>query len=136
MGAGLAAISGVLIASEQTLSAITLTLLVINAYAVAVVGRLRSLPGAFLGAVILGLAESYATGYINPEYAIGPISLANLRSAIPAIMLFVVIMIQPEARLRAHGVARPRSPMRLAVATPRIVGRRVPGRWSQRPSAR
>ena len=39
IGAGLAAVSGVLIASEQTLSAVTLTLLVINAYAVAVVGR-------------------------------------------------------------------------------------------------
>ena len=113
MGAGLAAISGVLIASEQTLSATTLTLLVINAYAVAVVGRLRSLPGAFLGAVILGLAESYATGYINPAYSIGPISLQNLRTAIPAIMLFIVIMVQPEARLRSHGIARPRSPMRL-----------------------
>lgn len=113
MGAGLAAISGVLIASEQTLSAVTLTLLVINAYAVAVVGRLRSLPGAFLGAVILGLVESYATGYINPNYSLGPISLANLRSAIPAIMLFIVILAQPEARLRAHGVARPRSPMRI-----------------------
>ena len=113
MGAGLAAISGVLISSEQTLSATTLTLLVINAYAVAVVGRLRSLPGVFLGAVILGLAESYATGYINPENSIGPISLANLRSAIPAVMLFIVIIIQPEARLRANGVSRPRSPMRV-----------------------
>ena len=113
LGAGLAAVSGVLIASEQTLSAITLTLLVINAYAVAVVGRLRSLPGAFLGAVVLGLAESYATGYIDPSIAVGPVSLQNLRTAIPAVMLFVVILIQPEARLRAHGVSRPRSPMRV-----------------------
>ncbi len=112
IGAGLAAVSGVLIASEQTLSAVTLTLLVINAYAVAVVGRLRSLPGAFLGAVVLGLAESYATGYIDPSVAVGPISLQNLRTAIPAVMLFVVIMVQPEARLRAHGVSRPRSPAR------------------------
>lgn len=112
LGAGLAAVSGVLIASEQTLSAVTLTLLVVNAYAVAVVGRLRSLPGAFLGAVVLGLAESYATGYIDPSYALGPVSLQNLRTAIPAVMLFVVILVQPEARLRAHGVSRPRSPVR------------------------
>jgi branched-chain amino acid transport system permease protein len=122
VGAGLAAISGVLIASEQTLSAVTLTLLVINAYAVAVVGRLRSLPGVFLGAVILGLAESYATGYINPENSIGPISLQNLRSAIPAIMLFVVILLQPEARLRANGVSRPRSPMRVPSQSLAIYG--------------
>ena len=95
LGAGLAAVSGVLIASEQTLSAVTLTLLVVNAYAVAVVGRLRSLPGAFLGAVVLSLAESYATGYIDPSYALGPVSLQNLRTAIPAVMLFVVILVQP-----------------------------------------
>jgi branched-chain amino acid transport system permease protein len=122
LGAGLAAMSGVLIASEQTLSAVTLTLLVINAYAVAVVGRLRSLPGAFLGAVVLGLAESYATGYIDPSYSLGPISLQNLRTAIPAVMLFVVILVQPEARLRAHGVTRPRSPMRPPSQTTAIWG--------------
>jgi branched-chain amino acid transport system permease protein len=112
MGAGLAAISGVLISTEQTLSAVTLTLLVINAYAVAVVGRLRSLPGVFLGAVILGLAESYAVGYLPQNASLGPISLVNLRSAIPAIMLFVVILLQPEARLRAHGATRPRTAVR------------------------
>lgn len=122
IGAGLAAVSGVLIASEQTLSAVTLTLLVINAYAVAVVGRLRSLPGAFLGAVILGLVESYATGYINPSTTIGPISLQNLRSAIPAIMLFIVILLQPEARLRAGGVSRTRPPLPLPSQRTAVIG--------------
>jgi branched-chain amino acid transport system permease protein len=106
LGAGMAAISGVLIASEQTLSATTLTLLFINAYAVAVVGRLRSLPGAFLGAIILGLLQSYAIGYIPQDAMVGPISLQSLQQAIPAIMLFVVIVLQPQTRLRAHGVSR------------------------------
>ncbi|MBS1837548.1 MAG: ABC transporter permease, partial [Actinobacteria bacterium] len=122
LGAGLAAVSGVLIASEQTLSAITLTLLVINAYAVAVVGRLRSLPGAFLGAVILGLAESYATGYVNASTALGPVSLQNIRTAIPAVMLFVVILVQPEARLRAHSIDRSRAPARPASQSTAIWG--------------
>lgn len=106
LGAGMAAISGVLIASEQTLSATSLTLLFINAYAVAVVGRLRSLPGAFLGAIILGLLQSYAIGYIPQEAMVGPISLQSLQQAIPAIMLFVVIVLQPQDRLRAHGASR------------------------------
>ena len=106
IGAGMAAISGVLIASEQTLSATSLTLLFINAYAVAVVGRLRSLPGAFLGAVILGLAQSYAIGYIPQDATLGPVSLQSLQLAIPAIMLFVVMVLQPQDRLRAHGVSR------------------------------
>jgi len=122
LGAGLAAVSGVLIAPEQTLSAITLTLLVVNTYAVAVVGRLRSLPGAFLGAVILGLAQSYATGYVNQTASIGPISLQNLPAALPAIMLFIVILLQPEARLRAHGVSRPRTALRVPSQTTAVVG--------------
>ena len=122
LGAGLAAISGVLYSTEQTLSAITLTLLVVNTYAVAVVGRLRSLPGAFLGAVILGLAQSYVTGYINPGLTIGPIALGNLAAALPAIMLFIVLLVQPEERLRAHGVERPRNPIRVPSQTVAIVG--------------
>ena len=112
LGACLASVSGVLIASEQTLSATNLTLLFINAYAVAVVGRLRSLPGAFLGAVILGLVQAYAIGYIPQSATIGPISLQSLQQAIPAIMLFVVMVLQPQDRVRAHGSTRRTEPMR------------------------
>ncbi|HTO01870.1 MAG TPA: ABC transporter permease [Microthrixaceae bacterium] len=106
LGASMAAVAGVLIASEQSLSSTGLTLTFINAYAVAVVGRLRSLPGAFLGAIILGLAQAYAIGYIPSDAAIGSISLSNLPDAIPGIMLFVVIVLQPQSRLRAHGMSR------------------------------
>ena len=122
LGAALAAVSGVLYSTEQTLSAVTLTLLVVNTYAVAVVGRLRSLPGAFLGAVILGLAQSYVTGYINPELTLGPIALGNLAAALPAIMLFTVLLLQPEARLRSHSVVRPRSPVPVPSQRTAVVG--------------
>lgn len=106
LGAMMAAISGVLIASEQSLSATGLTLLFINAYAVAVVGRLKSLPGAFLGALILGLAEAYTIGYIPNDATLGPIGLQKLPQAVPGIMLFIVIVLQPQSKLRAHGMAR------------------------------
>lgn len=106
LGAAMAAVAGVLIASEQSLSSTGLTLTFMNAYAVAVVGRLRSLPGAFLGAIILGLSQAYAIGYIPSDAAIGSISLSNFPDAIPGIMLFVVIVLQPQSRLRAHGMAR------------------------------
>lgn len=106
LGAMMAAISGVLIASEQSLSATGLTLIFINAYAVAVVGRLKSLPGAFLGSLILGLAEAYTVGYIPNSAHIGAISLQKLPQAVPGIMLLLVILVQPQSRLRAHGMAR------------------------------
>ena len=41
-----------------------LTLLVVNAYAAAMVGRRRSVPLTFVGAMVLGLTESYAVGYL------------------------------------------------------------------------
>lgn len=112
LGAGMAAIAGVLLASEQTLSATTLTLLLLNAYAVAVVGRLRSLPGVFLGAVILGLAQSYVIGYLNQESTIGPVSLRAVSQALPPIMLFAVMLLQPQDRLTAKGTARRVAPSR------------------------
>lgn len=112
LGAGMAAVAGVLLASEQTLSATTLTLLLLNAYAVAVVGRLRSLPGVFLGAVILGLAQSYVIGYLDQEATIGPISLRAVSQALPPLMLFVVMVLQPQDRLVAKGTVRRSVPSR------------------------
>jgi branched-chain amino acid transport system permease protein len=122
LGACLAAISGVLIASEQTLSANSLTLLFINAYAVAVVGRLRSLPGAFVGAIILGLAQSYAIGYIPQDAMLGPVSLQSLQVAIPAIMLFIVMVLQPQDRVQSHGSTRRTEPMRPPTQRLALVG--------------
>src|SRR5205807_143271 len=55
IGAVLAALAGILLAPVVTLDALTLTLLVINGYAAAIVGRLRSLPLTFAGGLVLGL---------------------------------------------------------------------------------
>jgi len=53
------------------------------------VGRLRSLPLTFLGAIILGLLQSYAIGYL--PWAIS----GQLRANHPMIYLFVVILVLP-----------------------------------------
>ena len=57
IGCSLAALAGILTAPLLTLSHTVLTLLIVNAYAAAIIGRLRSLPLTFVGAMILGLAE-------------------------------------------------------------------------------
>ena len=57
IGCSLAALAGILAAPDQGLSHTTLTLLIVNAYAAAMIGRLRNLPLTFLGAVLLGLAR-------------------------------------------------------------------------------
>lgn len=100
-GCGLAAVAGVLIAPSLGLSVTGLTLLVISAYAAAMVGRLRSLPLTYLGSVILGLAVAYTTFY-GPKFFEGdhwPVELTRLPETIPVIMLFVVLLILPRERL-------------------------------------
>ena len=104
LGSQLAALAGILVASSIRLSAIGLTLLVVNAYAAAVVGRLKSLPMTFLGAVMLGLLDAYAVGYLPTDNDY----LAAFRLAIPSLFLFVALLVVPHARLRGHSIQRVR----------------------------
>jgi branched-chain amino acid transport system permease protein len=111
LGCSLAALSGILVAERLGLEVIALTFLVVNAYAAAVVGRLTSLSLTFLGAVILGLTQSYAQGYINqnPSWMPDGIDIATpLRLAIPVLFLFITLLLLPNAPLRTHGLPRSR----------------------------
>ena len=108
IGASLAAISGVLVSSQFGLKSLDLTLLIVNAFAAAAIGRLKSLPKAFLGALILGLTEAYATGYLAGGREIWGFQLDNIRFAISPLLLFAVMVIQPQERLRTGGVQRVR----------------------------
>jgi len=104
IGVACAAISGILTAGLTTLSHTSLTLLIVNAYAAAMIGRLRSLPMTFLGAMILGLADQYAISYFDETNTL----LSDLRFAFPAIVLFVVLMVMRQPRPRGHGVVASR----------------------------
>jgi len=113
IGAGLAALSGILVAPERDLGALTLTLLVVNAYAAAVVGKLKSLPLTFVGALIVGLAEAYCAAYLTGGRELAGIDLTNLRFAVSPIILFAVMVAQPQARLRTGGIQRVREQWRV-----------------------
>lgn len=108
IGCSLAALSGILFIGTLALEAGVLSLLIVNAYAAALIGRLRSLPLTFLGAVIIGLAESYWQGYRNDVSLLSSDYLATFASAIPVIILFVVLLVIPNPRLRGHGAVRQR----------------------------
>ena len=95
IGSALAALAGIMLTPVVGLSYFDLTLLVISAYAAAVVGRLKSLPWTFAGALLLGLAQSYAVGYLPPVEL-----LSGLRAAIPALFLFAALILSPQAQLR------------------------------------
>lgn len=107
LGFSLAGLSGVLLASILTLNILVLTLLVVNAYAAAMVGRLKSLPRTFLGALILGLIGSYTVGYVTPHL---PRSVTGLGESLPTIFLFVVLLALPQDRLRVGRVIGAKTP--------------------------
>jgi branched-chain amino acid transport system permease protein len=95
LGSMLAALAGILLAPLVTLSILTLTLLVINGYAAALFGRLKSLPRTAVGGVALGLLVQYAKGYF-PTSGV----LATLEPALPMVFLLLMLIISPPARLR------------------------------------
>jgi len=97
LGTALAALGGILIAPNVVLDAPSLSLLIISAYAAAIFGRLRSLPLTLLGAIVLGLTEGYLTGYL-PQSPY----LTGMRIASPALLLFVVLILLPNPRLRGR----------------------------------
>jgi branched-chain amino acid transport system permease protein len=99
VGSSLAALAGVLLVSQTGLDYYGLTFLVINAFAAAMLGRLRSLPMTYLGAILLGLAIGYS------QYVRGSQLLeTGLQFALPTLMLFLILIFVPEVRLRVGQV--------------------------------
>ncbi len=69
IGSALAAIGGLLIASHVGQINFYIGFIAgIKAFTAAVLGGIGSIPGAVLGAFVLGLTESFATGYISSDY--------------------------------------------------------------------
>lgn len=105
LGSSLAATAGILIAPVLNLEVLNLTLLVVVAYAAAVVGRLRSLPLTFGGAMLLGLLQAYTElRFLHTDRVLG------LRGALPTLLLFAVLVLLPEEKLRVGRVTGAKAP--------------------------
>lgn len=106
IGSSMAGIAGVLIASLQNaaISNLALTLLVVNAYAAAIFGRLRSLTLTFVGSIVIGLTVSYWNWVsdIGQKWR----WLSGFRVSIPVVLLFIMLVLLPHERLRGAVVAR------------------------------
>ncbi|WP_018124025.1 branched-chain amino acid ABC transporter permease [Desulfovibrio oxyclinae] len=69
VGSSLAAVGGVLIASHIGQINYYIGFIAgIKAFTAAVLGGIGSVPGAMLGALILGQTEAFATGYVSSDY--------------------------------------------------------------------
>lgn len=90
IGSALAAIAGVLLCSSYpSLVPTTGSMPGIKAFTAAVFGGIGSIPGAFLGGILLGIIEAFAKAYVSTQ-------LAN---SIVFAMLIVVLLVRPAGLL-------------------------------------
>lgn len=90
IGSALAAIAGALLCSfSPTLMPTTGSMPGIKAFTAAVFGGIGSIPGAFLGGILLGVIESMARGYISPQ----------LSNSIVFAVLIIVLLFRPTGLL-------------------------------------
>ncbi len=89
IGSALAAIAGVMLCSSYyTINPTTGSMPGIKAFTAAVFGGIGSIPGAFLGGILLGVIESIAKAYIP-----------NLANAAVFAVLIVVLVVKPSGLL-------------------------------------
>ena len=90
IGSALAAIGGILIASHIGQINFYIGFIAgIKAFTAAVLGGIGSIPGAVLGGFVLGLTESFATGYVSSDY----------EDAFAFIILIVILIFKPSGLL-------------------------------------
>ena len=94
LGSTFAALSGVLIAPSLGLDAVLLTLLVVQAFGAAAIGRFSNLSLTYVGGLVVGVAAALATKFTQPH----PV-LSGAPAAVPFVILFVVLLLTPRRRL-------------------------------------
>ncbi|CAM3180906.1 ABC transporter permease [Nocardioides dubius] len=95
IGSVTAATAGILIAPEVgNMSVEAMSLLVINSFAAAMFGRLRSISMAYVGALVVGLSLTFANQFLTFEGR-----WVGVPSNLPLILLFVVLLALPQAQL-------------------------------------
>jgi ABC-type branched-subunit amino acid transport system permease subunit len=118
LGCSFACVSGVLLVPVVGLDAVTLTLLALQVFGAAVIGRLTSLPLTYAGALIVGLGQALSTKFVA-----GHPALAGIPTSFPFIVLFAILVFSPKGRfLEAMRTER------LHVGQRRIAATRFPRR--------
>ena len=86
IGSALAAVGGLLIGCyTQQVDFYIGFLAGMKAFTAAVLGGIGSIPGAVLGAMVLGFAESFAAGYISSDY----------EDVVAFVLLIVILIVRP-----------------------------------------
>ncbi len=89
IGCALGAAAGVLVGPINYVQVIMGLSVIIKAFAAAVIGGFGSLPGAVLGGLLVGVAESLGAGYVSGSY----------KDIYAFILLILVLMVKPSGIL-------------------------------------
>lgn len=92
IGAGLAGFGGMLIGLDTSIDPLTGFRVVLSVFAAAVVGGLGSIPGAALGAMVVGVGEEFAGVLLEPAY----------RTVTAFLAILLVLMFRPSGLLGAR----------------------------------
>ena len=95
IGSSFACLAGILLAPSLNLDATVLTLLIVQAFGAAAIGRFSNLPLTYVGGLVVGIGASIATKYVVTSSP----ALAGLPTSIPFIVLFLVLVFTPRRRL-------------------------------------
>ena len=102
LSSGMAALAGIFLAEELgTLSVQALTLFIVDAFAAAIIARLRSLPAAYAGGMLIGLSIAFQQSFLDWS---GRWSQATF--GIPTVILFLALLFLPEARIEGTRTIR------------------------------
>ena len=105
VGSVFVCLSGVLLAPSVNLDSMVLTLLVMQSFGAAAIGRFSSIPLTYVGGLAIGVIASLITRYVSgtSDY------FAGLSQSVPFIVLFVVLIVTPRSKLvdRRINLARP-----------------------------
>ncbi len=117
LGCMTAAIAGILIAPETGMVVENLTLVVITAFAAAAIAQMKSLPWAFGGGLVIGLASGFAGEFVSfrKDWSYAP-------DAIPAAILLAAVLFLPQARLETGSLRLTRRTERLTKPWEALVG--------------
>jgi ABC-type branched-subunit amino acid transport system permease subunit len=103
IGAVFASMSGILLAPTLGLDATILTLLVVQAFGAAAVGRFSSLPLTYVGGLVIGVGSALASKYVADLPSLG-----GLPASLPFVLLFAVLLVTPRSRLADLSLRRRR----------------------------
>jgi ABC-type branched-subunit amino acid transport system ATPase component/branched-subunit amino acid ABC-type transport system permease component len=111
--------AGLLIAPSLPIEATVLTLLVVQAFGAAAIGYFSNLPLVYVGGLVLGIAGALTTKYVNAVPW-----LINLPAGLPFIILIIVLLVTPRARLATRRFVTPivsppswQAPVRIRIGT-------------------